>query len=85
MTRYTLVHRDEEPQPKRTRKTIELTAAQNGALQQMISHAEQTASAATGLDVSISSRQFFHMLLKKHAEQIGVAWPEDYPQHGGKR
>lgn len=84
--RFTLVQRDIPPANlPRTRKTVDLTAAQANALEQMISYAEQVASAATGLEITIGLRQFFHMLLKQHATAIGIEWPDDYPARGGKR
>lgn len=84
--RFTLVQRDTPAaKPPRTRKTVDLTAAQADALAQMITHAERTASAATGLEIAIGVRQFFHMLLKQHAEAVGLDWPDDYPAHGGRR
>lgn len=86
MARFTLVQRDTAMSTTRfTRKTVDLTEAQAAALEELIAHAEQTASDATGLEIRIGVRQFFHMLLKKHAQEIGIEWPEDYPQHGGKR
>ncbi len=69
----------------RIRKTVDLTAAQARALDALIAHAERAASEATGLDVRLGVRQFFHMLLKKHAEDVGIKWPDDYPAHGGRR
>ncbi|MBN1450633.1 MAG: hypothetical protein JW963_06420 [Anaerolineales bacterium] len=86
MSRFTLVRRETpSAKPLRTRKTVDLTAAQADALEQMIKHAEQAASDATGLEISIGIRQFFHMLLKQYAESVGIEWPDDYPTHGGKR
>lgn len=69
----------------RTRKTVDLTAEQAETLETLIAHAEQTASEATGLEIRIGVRQFFHMLLKRHAESVSIDWPGDYPAHGGKR
>ena len=84
--RFTLVRRD-TPSAKhpRTRKTVDLTAAQAEALEQMIAQAERMASDAMGLEISIGVRQFFHMLLNQYAESTGIDWPDDYPTHGGKR
>lgn len=69
----------------RTRKTVDLTAEQADVLDSLIAHAEQTASDATGLEIRIGVRQFFHMLLRRHAESVSIDWPDDYPAHGGKR
>jgi hypothetical protein len=35
--------------------------------------------------VTFGSREFFHMLLKRYAEELGLEWPEDYPKPGGWR
>lgn len=68
-----------------TRKTVDLTAAQAAVLSEMIAAAEAQARQATGLPFRIGVREFFHMLLKKHAEEVGLVWPEDYPTPGGRR
>lgn len=67
------------------RKTVDVTEAQAAALQAMISQAEQTASQAAGLPVRIGVREFFHLLLRRHAQETGLDWPDDYPLPGGYR
>ncbi len=68
-----------------TRKTVDLTAAQAAVLSEMIAAAEARATEATGLPIRIGTREFFHMLLKKYADEMGLVWPEDYPAPGGWR
>jgi hypothetical protein len=60
------------------RKTVDVTEAQAAALQAMISQAEQKASQA-------GVREFFHLLLRRHAQEAGLEWPDDYPLPGGYR
>jgi len=33
--------------------------------------------ATARLPVTIGSREFFHMLLRRYAEELGLQWPED--------
>jgi hypothetical protein len=73
------------PRTNITRKTVDLTTAQAGVLDRMIALAEERASAAAGLPVTIGTREFFHMLLKRYGEELGLEWPEDYPKPGGWR
>ncbi len=70
---------------KRTRKTVDLTAAQAEVLDEMMRRADQRASDAAGVQIRLGTRRFFHMLLKKHADELGLDWPEDYPAPGGWR
>ncbi len=69
----------------RMRKTVDLTAAQAEVLDEMMRQADERASDAAGVKIRLGTRRFFHMLLKKHADELGLDWPEDYPTPGGWR
>jgi hypothetical protein len=68
-----------------TRVCVDLTTAQRQALTQMIERFNAEVSQAAGIKVTFGMREFFHLLLKQHAEAVGLDWPEDYPAHGGWR
>lgn len=68
-----------------TRKTVDLTEAQARALEEMIAATEKRISEAAGIPIALGVRQFFHLLLKRYAEELGIEWPEDYPTPGGWR
>jgi hypothetical protein len=68
-----------------TRISVDMTEAQRDLVERMIEEASHVASQAAGIEVTVGTRQFFHMLLKHHAEELGFQWPEDYPTAGGWR
>lgn len=68
-----------------TRKSVDLTDAQLAVVEAMMDRMAQQASAAAGAEVTVSTRQFFHAVLKEKAESMGFTWPDDYPAAGGWR
>ncbi len=60
------------------RITFDLTPAQRDAVETMIRRYESEINRILGLDAHISDREFFHALLKQHAQETGQTWPEDY-------
>jgi hypothetical protein len=68
-----------------TRLTVDMTAAQRQAVDQMMVDMSDELSARLGLPMPIGVRAFFHILLKQHALDVGLDWPEDYPTPGGRR
>jgi len=68
-----------------TRATVDMTHAQRQAVDEMIAEFNAQISQAAGVKVTLGVREFFHMLLRQHAEQTGQVWPEDYPPYGGRR
>jgi hypothetical protein len=61
------------------RMSFDLSPAQRQAVEEMIRRYEQEINRILGLDAHISDREFFHALLKNHAQATGQPWPEDYP------
>ncbi len=68
-----------------TRATVDLTHAQRQAVDAMIQAFSEQVSQTAGVKVDMGVREFFHMLLRQHAERTGQVWPEDYPKYGGRR
>lgn len=68
-----------------TRLSVDLTTAQRDVVDQMIEAASAAASQAAGVPITVSTREFFHALLKQRADALGLIWPEDYPSPGGWR
>lgn len=68
-----------------TRITVDLTTAQYAVVEHMIELAGDAASQAAGVEVKVTTRSFFHALLKQRAEYLGLEWPDDYPSPGGWR
>lgn len=63
----------------------DLTKAQRDAPDAMMEQFNAEVSAAVGVPIRLGVREFFHMLLKRHADATGQPWPEDYPSPGGWR
>ena len=63
----------------------DLTQAQRDAPDAMMEQFNAGVSAAAGVPIRLGVREFFHMLLKRHADATGQPWPEDYPSPGGWR
>jgi hypothetical protein len=68
-----------------TRVSVDLTQAQRDAVDAMMEQFNAEVSAAAGVPIRLGVREFFHMLLKRHADATGKPWPEDYPSPGGWR
>jgi len=68
-----------------TRVSVDLTQAQRDAVDAMMDQFNAEVSAAAGVPIRLGVREFFHMLLKRHADATGQPWPEDYPSPGGWR
>jgi len=67
------------------RKYYDLSAAQSADLDTMITKYNAEVGKVLGLDITISHAEFIRALLRKHAQDTGQAWPDDYPTPGGRR
>ena len=73
------------PRDNITRVSVDLTLAQREALDRMIDRMSAEVSQAAGIPIRFRVREFIHVLLKRHAEAVEIAWPENYPMPGGWR
>jgi hypothetical protein len=67
------------------RKYYDLSAAQDAQLDAMIARYKAEVGKVLGLDITISQAEFIRALLRKHAQDTGQTWPDDYPTPGGRR
>ena len=73
------------PRDNITRVSVDLTLAQREALDRMIDRMSAEVSQAAGIPIRFRVREFIHVLLKRHADAVEIAWPENYPTPGGWR
>src|SRR3990172_7234891 len=71
------------PRENITRVSVDLTLDQREALDRMIDRMSAEVSQAAGIPIRFGVREFIHVLLKRHAEAVEIAWPENYPMPGG--
>ncbi len=67
------------------RKNYDLSPAQDAKLDEMIARYKAEVGRVLGLDITVSHAEFIRALLRKHAQDTGQAWPDDYPTPGGRR